>query len=61
MSGGLKYRCPNCKEVLQSMHQHDFVTCGCGEVSVDGGSAYTRLVWANEYPELVEETHEEAL
>ncbi len=41
---GPKYQCPECKAVLQSMHRHDFVQCGCpNQAFVDGGSWYTRL------------------
>lgn len=36
--------CHKCKEKIISAHKHDFVTCSCGETSVDGGSAYFRRV-----------------
>ena len=29
--------CNNCGQVISSEHQHDFVTCSCGKLSVDGG------------------------
>lgn len=60
MSGGPKYRCLSCKEVLQSTYRHDFVTCSCGRLSVDGGSDYTRLLGHASDRELVKENHEEA-
>lgn len=28
--------------VVVSTHQHDFVSCKCGEIFVDGGNAYWR-------------------
>ncbi len=35
--------CLECKEVLVSNHQHDFVRCHCGnQAFVDGGRAYLR-------------------
>jgi len=37
-------RCPQCKEVIVSLHVHDFRTCGCGVLSIDGGQEYCRLV-----------------
>lgn len=35
-------KCLFCGEEIESKHQHDFVTCGCGSLSVDGGHAYGR-------------------
>ena len=37
-------QCKKCGEVLVSRNRHDFVTCKCGAVSVDGGSWYLRRV-----------------
>ena len=34
--------CLKCGEVIRSKNRHDFVTCSCGNVSVDGGSWYVR-------------------
>ena len=31
-----------CEEEIESVHRHDFVTCKCGNVSVDGGKDYLR-------------------
>lgn len=44
MSAGVKIRCKKCGDVIQSMFRHDFVTCKCRAVSVDGGSSYLRLL-----------------
>jgi hypothetical protein len=35
-------KCLLCGDVLVSRFRHDFVTCSCGGLSVDGGQAYTR-------------------
>ncbi len=35
-------RCLNCNEVIESKYRHDFVTCKCGRLSVDGGLDYLR-------------------
>jgi hypothetical protein len=35
-------RCTRCGDRVESTHRHDFVTCGCGALSVDGGRAYIR-------------------
>ena len=35
-------KCLKCGEVLISKHRHDFVTCSCGGLSVDGGSWYAK-------------------
>lgn len=37
-----KIKCKKCGEVLESTFRHDFRTCKCGAVSVDGGHAYLR-------------------
>lgn len=37
-----RIKCKLCGEIIQSNNKYDFVTCGCGEVSVDGGSWYGR-------------------
>lgn len=34
--------CHVCGWFIRSKNRHDYVTCGCGNVSVDGGSWYCR-------------------
>jgi hypothetical protein len=31
------FRCLSCQKIVESTHTHDFKTCECGKVSVDGG------------------------
>lgn len=31
-------KCRLCNDLIESVHRHDYVTCGCGEISIDGGS-----------------------
>lgn len=35
-------KCLSCGTIIESKHRHDFVTCKCGKISVDGGRAYLR-------------------
>jgi len=35
-------RCKRCNTVIESKHQHDFVSCECGNVFTDGGLEYIR-------------------
>ena len=35
-------RCNHCGDVIESESRHDFKTCSCGSVSVDGGKDYLR-------------------
>ena len=35
-------QCLLCNAEIESKHRHDFVTCPCGNVSVDGGRAYLK-------------------
>lgn len=37
-------QCPLCGDYLRSVNRHDFRTCSCGAVSVDGGSWYLKRV-----------------
>ena len=36
--------CTKCDDFIVSKHRHDFVTCKCGVISVDGGQEYLRRV-----------------
>lgn len=36
-------RCKNCNDIIRSKNRHDFVSCKCGKVSVDGGSWYSKI------------------
>lgn len=49
-------RCTHCGEVIESTYCHDFKTCRCGRVSVDGGHDYLRRCCASpeDYTELSE-------
>ena len=38
-------KCLACGDVLESLTVHDFRTCQCGNLSVDGGPYYTRRLW----------------
>lgn len=38
--------CLSCGDFIVSKHRHDFVTCTCGAISVDGGQEYLRRVGA---------------
>lgn len=42
--GSMKNRakCKKCESIIESFHRHDYVTCACGEISVDGGQDYYR-------------------
>jgi len=35
-------QCLKCKDVITSYHTHDYKTCTCGELSVDGGTSYLK-------------------
>lgn len=36
-------KCLNCGEVVESRHRHDWVSCRCGNIFVDGGLDYRRF------------------
>lgn len=35
-------QCLKCADIIESKHRHDYVTCSCGNVSVDGGKDYLK-------------------
>jgi hypothetical protein len=37
-------KCTLCNDIIYSAHRHDFKSCKCGSVSVDGGVDYLRRV-----------------
>ncbi len=37
-----KIKCRYCGDVIESTYTHDFRTCKCGKVSVDGGLSYLK-------------------
>ena len=51
-----RVRCKRCNDIIESKSVHDFVTCSCKAVSVDGGTFYLRRCG---YPEDFEELSEE--
>ena len=53
-----KAKCKNCEDIIESKHRHDFVSCSCGKIAVDGGKDYLRrmgnkedIIEMNEYVE----------
>lgn len=39
-----KIKCKKCGDVIESVTVHDFKSCKCGAVAVDGGHDYLRRV-----------------
>lgn len=39
-----KIQCKNCGWIIRSKNRHHYVTCKCGDVSIDGGSWYQRII-----------------
>lgn len=35
-------QCAYCLDIIESKHRHDFVTCKCGRIAVDGGKDYLK-------------------
>lgn len=43
-------KCKLCDDIIESMYTHDYQLCKCGEIAVDGGKDYHRVLakdWAN--------------
>ena len=41
-------QCKNCGDIIESTSRHDFRTCSCGKISVDGGHDYLRRCYESE-------------
>jgi hypothetical protein len=48
---GRRLRCKSCNDVIESKYTHDFVSCKCGMIFVDGGNEYTRYGYLKEHTE----------
>lgn len=35
-------QCMSCFDIIESKHRHDFVSCKCGKIFLDGGKDYVR-------------------
>lgn len=41
-----RVQCLKCDDVIEATHQHDFKSCKCGFVSIDGGAyGHWRRLW----------------
>ena len=50
-----RIRCKRCNDIIASYTRHDFKSCKCGAVFVDGGKDYCRRVGnRQDYEELSE-------
>ena len=38
-----KAKCLKCEDIIQSTYRHDFKTCKCGAIFIDGGTDYLRM------------------
>lgn len=38
-------KCLVCGQEIESTHRHDYVTCKCGNLAVDGGKDYIRRTY----------------
>ena len=56
-------RCCVCETEIESKHRHDYVSCPCGNLSVDGGTDYLKrsVSYVNKYDDtsIVESTEGE--
>ena len=43
-----KWKCLYCNDIIESKHQHHFISCKCGKTSIDGGTSYIRRVYVKE-------------
>jgi hypothetical protein len=41
-------KCPKCGDIIFNRAHHDFHSCSCGAISVDGGFEYFRCLFAED-------------
>jgi hypothetical protein len=47
---GRKVKCLQCFNIIESTYRHDFKTCSCKNISIDGGNDYFRMLFrTNDY------------
>jgi hypothetical protein len=44
-------KCNKCEDIIWSAHRHEYKTCSCGSVAVDGGTSYFRRM-GDDYTDL---------
>jgi len=44
-------KCDKCGDTIYSRALHDFRSCTCGRIFIDGGFDYTRIGWEGEMEE----------
>jgi hypothetical protein len=47
-------QCPTCKTIIISGHHHDFHSCPCGEIAIDGGREYVRMAYRKVTPTVIQ-------
>lgn len=47
-------KCSTCSDTIYSRVRHDFQSCSCGAISIDGGPAYTKICYSATPPEVFE-------
>lgn len=45
-------KCKRCGDIIESTHRHDFKSCECGAISVDGGKEYIRRLAAADFNDI---------
>lgn len=54
-------KCLKCGDEPFSMHRHDYKTCSCGNLSVNGGQSYIKRSFSSPFKELSIELDEEVV
>lgn len=47
-------KCNLCGDIIESLHKHDYKSCLCGAVFVDGGTDYLRRGYTNSQNDFTE-------
>lgn len=52
MTKVIAIKCPVCNYTVFSRARHDFRSCACGKVSIDGGFDYTKVSYSSDIKDL---------
>ncbi len=47
-------QCPTCGDIIFSRDRHDFKSCSCKEIYIDGGFSYRRVGYLDQPPKNIE-------
>lgn len=54
-------KCNKCNDIIRSKNKHDYVTCSCEAIAIDGGSWYIKVSGNQDDISLLTELYDDAI